>query len=220
MPDADGRRGRFAIRLAQLLLVAAAGTLWAASRLPWVSVSSFDGLGPPKTITISGASWSSALLPLALLLLVAAIAAIAVRGWPLRVLATLVAGAALLTGYLAIGLWVVKDVRVPAAGLADVLRSTVVESQRHYTGAAVALSAAVCTLAGTVVLMRSASKSGSGGATKYLGVAARRSTARHNDDDDDEAMSQRLIWDALDDGCDPTDDLTDDPTDRRRTEGR
>jgi uncharacterized membrane protein (TIGR02234 family) len=218
MPDSQGRRGRFAIQLAQLLLVVAAGALWAASRLPWVSISSFDGLGPPKTTTVSGASWSSALLPVALLLLVTAIAAIAVRGWPLRVLATLVAVAALSTGYVAISVWVVNDVAVRAAGLAGVLRPTVVGSQRHYTGAAIALTAAVCTLAGTVVLMRSASMSGSGGAAKYKAVGARRSTARR--DDDGEAMSQRLIWDALDEGCDLTDDRTDKPTDRRRTEGR
>ncbi|MGH3531034.1 MAG: Trp biosynthesis-associated membrane protein, partial [Mycobacterium sp.] len=73
------RRGRLTIRLAQLLLVAAAVGLWAASRLPWVVVQSFDGLGPSKTATMSGAVWSSALLPLAVLLLATAAAALAVR---------------------------------------------------------------------------------------------------------------------------------------------
>src|SRR5260370_42688770 len=96
MADArPDRRARLTIGIAQLLLVIAAGALWVASRLPWVVVRSFDGLGPPKGVTLSGASWSTALLPLALLMLATAVAALAVRGWPLRVLAgRLGAGAA------------------------------------------------------------------------------------------------------------------------------
>ena len=42
-------------RDAQLLLVVAAVALWTASRLPWVVIRSFDGLGPPKSVTLSGA---------------------------------------------------------------------------------------------------------------------------------------------------------------------
>ena len=72
------------IRVAQLLLVVSALGLWVASRLPWVAVRSFDGLGQPKTSTLSGATWSNALLPLAVLLLAAAVAGLAVRGWLLR----------------------------------------------------------------------------------------------------------------------------------------
>src|SRR5271163_3528613 len=101
---ADARRGRTTIALAQLLLVIAAGALWAASRLPWVVIRSFDGLSPPKEVTLSGASWSTALLPLALLMLATAVAALAVRGWPMRVLAGLVALASLAVGYLGISL--------------------------------------------------------------------------------------------------------------------
>ena len=71
--------------------MAAAAGLWAASRLTWVDLRTFDGLGPPKLITLSGAAWSSALVPLALVLLATAVAALAVRGWPLRMLAVLVA---------------------------------------------------------------------------------------------------------------------------------
>ncbi|MGA7054731.1 MAG: TIGR02234 family membrane protein, partial [Mycobacterium sp.] len=83
----SGKTGRLTIRIAQLLLVVAAGALWAASRLPWVVIRSFDGLGPPKEVTLSGATWSTALLPLALLILATAVAALAVRGWRLRALA-------------------------------------------------------------------------------------------------------------------------------------
>ena len=65
------------IRIAQLLLLASALALWVASRLPWVSVGSADGLGPAKTVTLNGATWSTALLPLAVLLLAAALAGLA-----------------------------------------------------------------------------------------------------------------------------------------------
>src|ERR1700739_349727 len=92
MADAQpDRPGRPTIRIAQALLVAAAAGLWAASRLTWVDRRTCDGLGPPKLIVLSGAAWSSALVPLALVLLVTAVAALAVRGWPLRILGVLVA---------------------------------------------------------------------------------------------------------------------------------
>src|SRR5271166_7010715 len=110
-PDRPGRR---TIRIAQALLVLAAAGLSAASRLTWVDVRTFDGLSPPKLVTLSGAAWSSALVPLALVLLASALAALAVRGWRLRMLALLVAVVSLATGYLAISFWVVRT--WPCAG--------------------------------------------------------------------------------------------------------
>lgn len=197
MADRD-RRSRLAIRVAQLLLVLAAAGLWAASRLPWVAVESFDGLGHPKTVTLSGASWSTALLPLALLLLVTALAAVAVRGWVLRVLAVLVAAASLAIGYLAVSLWVAGDVALRAADLAHISLLTLVGSQRYHTGAGIALTAAVGTLAAAALLMRS--MSGSAETSKYAAPAARRSLVRREDG----AVSEQTIWDALDEGRDPT----------------
>ncbi|MGH3556446.1 MAG: TIGR02234 family membrane protein [Mycobacterium sp.] len=204
------RCGRLTIRLAQLLLVAAAVVLWAASRLPWVVVQSFDGLGPPKTATLSGAVWSSALLPLAVLLLATAAAALAVRGWPLRMLAVLVAVASLATGYLAVSLWVIPDVAVRGADLARVPVLSLVGSQRHYLGPAITLVAAVCMLIGGVLLMRAAT-SARGATTKYVTPAARRSLAHRDEGVSDGVMSERMIWDALDEGRDPTQDRTDQP---------
>ncbi len=201
-PDRPGRR---TIRIAQALLVLAAAGLWAASRLTWVDVRTFDGLSPPKLVTLSGAAWSSALVPLALVLLATAVAALAVRGWPLRMLAVLVAVVSLATGYLAISFWVVPDVAVRGADLAHVPVLTLVGSQRHYAGPVITLSTAICTLVGAVLLMRAAA-SARGAVTKYLSPAARRSMAQR-----DEIMSERMIWDALDEGEDPTQDPTDQP---------
>jgi uncharacterized membrane protein (TIGR02234 family) len=185
-------------RVAQLLLVLAALALWVGSRLPWVDVSSSDGLGQPKTTTLSGAAWSPALVPLALLVLAAAVAALAVRGWPLRLLALLVAAASAGMGYLGIGLWVIRD---GAADLAQVPVVALVSTQRHHWGAVLTLVAAACTLVGAVMLLRAAAtpKSATG---KYVAPAARRAAARRDETGDE--MSERMIWDALDDGRDPT----------------
>jgi uncharacterized membrane protein (TIGR02234 family) len=211
---ADGRRVRLAIRIAQVLLVVAAGALWAASRLPWVAIRSFDELGPPKRVTLSGAAWSTALLPLALLMLAAAVAALAVHGWALRALAGLLAATSLAVGYLGISLWVIPDVAVRGADLAHVAPMTLVGSERQYWGAGVAVGAAVCTLIASVLLMQSASNSGPSGlsAAKYAGPAIRRSTARREgvngpmpEESETTEMSERTIWDALDEGRDPTD---------------
>jgi uncharacterized membrane protein (TIGR02234 family) len=197
---APDRAGRRTIRIAQALLVVAAAGLWAASRLTWVDLRTFDGLGPPKLITLPGAAWSSALVPLALVLLATAVAALAVRGWPLRMLALLVAVASLATGYLAISLWVIPDVAVRGADIAHVPVLTLMGSQRHYPGPAITLATAICTLVAAVLLMRAAA-SARGTVTKYLTPAARRALAQP----DEKTMSERMLWDALDEGRDPTD---------------
>src|SRR6201997_3691066 len=129
-----GRRARLTIRVAQLLLVVAAGALWTASRLPWVVIRSFDGLGPPKEVTLSGASWSTALLPLALLMLATAVAALAVRGWPLRVLAGLLAAASLAVCYLGGSLWGVSDGGGRGGDLAHISVGSLGGSERRYWG--------------------------------------------------------------------------------------
>ena len=210
--------GRLPIRIAQVLLVASAVGLWAASRLTWVDLRTFDGLSPPKLTTLSGAAWSSALLPLALVLLATAVAALAVRGWALRVLAVLVALASLAAGYLAVSTLETPDVAVRAAELARMPLVELVGSQRYYPGPVITLVAAVCTLIGAVLLMRAAT-SARGTATKYLTPAARRSAATR----DDGPMSERMIWDELDEGRDPTESSSpadDNPPPEPDTEGR
>ncbi|OBJ71643.1 TIGR02234 family membrane protein [Mycobacterium sp. 1274756.6] len=200
MAESGSRRP---LTIAQVLLAVAAAALWVASRLPWVSIRSFDELGPPTTTTLSGAEWSTVLLPAALVLLAAVVAALAVRGWPLRVLALLVAALSLALGYLAIGQWAASDVAARAAHLAQIpVQSLTAGTERHLLGAGITMVAAVCALVAAVLLMRSGA--GRGAATKYATPAARRESAQ---DDDAEAgpMSERLIWDALDEGRDPTD---------------
>lgn len=211
------RSGRLIVGGAQLLLVVAAGALWGASRLTWVVVRSFDGLGPPKEIALSGASWSTALLPLAIVNLVAAVAALAVHGWQLRALAALLAAVSFAIGYLGVSLWAVPDVAARGADLAHVPVATLVGSARQYSGAVATVLAGVCTLIAAALLMRSASALAGtrSGGTKYLAPGARRSAAREIDgtqiegrsqaQDGQPQLSERMIWDALDEGRDLTD---------------
>ena len=185
-------------RLAQLLLLFSAGALWVASRMVWVDVQSFDGLGQPKTTALNGASWSTALVALAVMLAVAAIAPIAVRGWRLGLLAVIVAGVSAVMAYMAISLWAIRDVAVRAAHLAEVPVANLVSTQRHYGGAIVTLVAAIGALVGAVLLLRSVAKP-----RPEVDRYERRRSAPPPEEA--AATSERAIWDALDEGRDPTD---------------
>jgi uncharacterized membrane protein (TIGR02234 family) len=186
------------IRLAQLLLLLSAAALWGASRMVWVDVQSFDGLGQPKATALTGSTWSTALVPLAAFLLVAAVAPLAVRRWRLGLLALIVAAMSAVMAYLAIGLWVIADVGGRAAHLAEVPVTNLVGTQRHYGGATITLVAAIGALVGAVLLMRSVAKP-----RQAVDRYERRSSARPPEDG--AAMSERAIWEALDEGRDPTD---------------
>jgi uncharacterized membrane protein (TIGR02234 family) len=196
-------------RIGQLLLVTAALALWGASRLTWVTLESADGLGQPRTTTLSGATWSAAMVPVALLLAAAALAPLAVRGWALRAVAVLLAVVSAGLGYLAISLWVVPDVAAYAASAVDLPVHALVGSDRQYVGAILTLLAAVMTLAAAVLLLRSA-KHPRATSTKYAAPAARREEAAREPaaESGDEKLNERLIWDALDEGRDPTTDHT------------
>ncbi|MCB0931076.1 MAG: TIGR02234 family membrane protein [Mycobacterium sp.] len=202
------------IRVAQALLVLAAVCLWGASRLPWVSLQSFDDLGPPKTVVLSGAGWSTALLPLAVLLIAAALVALAVRGWLLRAVAFLVAAACLALGYLGLSLFVMPDVGPRGAAVADVPIAILVGSQRHLFGAALTLVAAVCALVAAALMMRAAA-SADHATTRYDSPAVRAGGQVPSD-----RASERVMWDALDAGDDPTDGSGPAPGSESSTEGR
>lgn len=205
MAEGRERHRTRVLRGAQLLLLAAAGGLWGASRLPWVLIRSSDGLGPPKLITLTGASWSTALVPLALLCLAAAVAAMAVRGWQLRVLAVVLAAVSLACGYLATSMWVARDITLRALDIAEVPLTTQFSTDRHYVGAAVSLAGAVCVLAAAVLLMRAAAHQ-DGSVSKYSAPAVRRAEARDLEASGPAGpqLSERMMWDALDEGRDPT----------------
>lgn len=208
MTEVRPRRGTVALRVAQLLLVVAAGGLWGASRLPWVLIRSFDGLGQPRQVAVTGASWSTALVPLAWVCLAAAVATVAVRGWQLRALAVLMAVVSLAAGYLALSMWVVRDIALRALDIAEIPLTSLLGTDRRLAGAVLTLLAAVGVLAAAALLMRAAAQD-RGGDTKYATPAARRAAAADAGSGPAATasapeMSERMMWDALDEGCDPT----------------
>ncbi|MBB4854675.1 putative membrane protein (TIGR02234 family) [Mycobacteroides chelonae] len=180
------------------LLVIAAGGLWAASKLAWVRLRSFDGLGEPRTLSVSGADWSAALVPLAVALIAAAIATLAIRGWALRVLAVLVAAIGAGAAYLGVGLWAVRDVGPHAAEVKHIQVSTLIGADRLSGGAATTVIAAVVAVVAAVMLLRAADGTSD---TKYQTPAARQSEGTSVAD---KKQSERVMWDSLDGGQDPT----------------
>jgi uncharacterized membrane protein (TIGR02234 family) len=188
--------------IGQLLLLLAACALWLASRMTWVVVSSFDGLGQPETAILNGGAWSTALVPLAVILLAAVLKSTVGPWWQQRLLALVVGALSAVMAYLAISLWVIPDVAVRAAGLAEVPVADLVGTQRHYWGVIVTLIAALLTLAGAVLLMRAPVKDQSDD-ERYEAPARRREAARRQAAEGND-MSERMMWDALDDGRDPT----------------
>lgn len=143
---------------------------------------------------------------------------------PLRALAGLLALASLAVGYLGVSLWALPDVAVRGAELTHVSVMSLVGSERRYWGAGVTVAAATCALIAAVLLMRSASDSGSArsSAIKYTTPATRRSIGRRDDASgamlegrQTPEMSERMIWDALDEGRDPTDAPSESDTEGR-----
>jgi uncharacterized membrane protein (TIGR02234 family) len=188
------------IRVAQLMLVLAAAGLWGASRLPWVQLRTFDELSPPRTANVSGALWSPALVPLAVLLLAAALAALALRGLALRVLAVLVALSSAAVGSIAITAWTVGDAGLYGARVADVPVVTLIGSSRQSWGPAITAAAAVGTLLAAVLMMRSPARAKR--PNKYTPPGERPAAVAPGSSG--ETMSERTMWDALDEGSDPT----------------
>jgi uncharacterized membrane protein (TIGR02234 family) len=92
---------------------------------------------------------------------------------------------------------VIRDVAVRASDLAEAPVADLVGTQRHYGGAVITVVAAALTLACAVLLLRSATKERSN-AARYT-----RHTAAKTAESDNE-MSERMLWDALDEGRDPT----------------
>ncbi len=197
-----------------VLLLVGALCLWGSSRMTWVHVVSFDGLGEQRSTDLLGSTWAAASTPLALALVAAVAASFAVRGWAARALA-------LLVGLVAVGAAVpavdalVGDVSSSKAGDLSELpgRAEVVSTQAFALPAALALVGAIAALAAAVVSVRkpTARKVLS---SKYDAPAARREEtalraktvserAEANGEGDD--LTERMLWDALDAGEDPTD---------------
>ncbi|MDV8008729.1 TIGR02234 family membrane protein [Rhodococcus sp. IEGM 1318] len=191
-----------------LLLALAAAALWGSSRMTWVHLTSSDGKTLERTTDLDGSTWAAAMTPLALALLAAIAASFAVRGWALRVVGLLVALVAIAVAVPAVQLLVSGASADRAVELAELsghpedLSTTV-----SVLPALLALVGAVAALGAAVLLMRKPPVRG-GLSSKYDNPAARREAAAKLGKADtaasDEPVTQRMLWDALDAGEDPT----------------
>lgn len=213
MTGASGRRASTALPVA--LLVVGAACLWGASRMTWVRVTSSDGLGESRTDDLLGSTWAAATTPLALVLLAAVAASFAVRGWASRVLALAIAVVAVAAAIPAVRLLTSGASDSESAALADLpARAEVTLTEVSILPAIVTLLGAVCALAAAVVSIRKTAAT-QVLSSKYDAPAVRRDEVVRRTrgaapgpgvQDEGEDLTERMMWDALDAGQDPTDE--------------
>ncbi|MDN5759517.1 MAG: TIGR02234 family membrane protein [Tomitella sp.] len=213
------RQTRTMVLVAVLLLLGALAVWW-SSRMVWVDYTYENGLLPPVEDTIDGSGWATELTPLALVLLAGIAAMFAVRGWAQRIVGALVAAAG--AGVLARSIVALTSAIDPADIVRiDELRAGAVVTASHAHPGAVILAIVgglLAAAAGFVLIARPRPRQVL--PSKYETPAARRDSvtramAAMSEDSTDDDMTQRLIWEALDAGTDPTDPDTGDPGDGR-----
>ncbi|KAA0021051.1 TIGR02234 family membrane protein [Antrihabitans cavernicola] len=194
---------------AVVLIVAAAACLWGSSRLTWVRVHSSDGLGEAKTDSLLGSTWVAVLTPLALTLVAAIAALFALRGRLRQVLGVVIALVAAACAVPALALLIGATTDERAKQLAELPgRSTVTSVDTFAFPPALALVGAIAAFLASLLLVRRQT-AGPAMSSKYDNPAARRADVARQiaDDGDDkpgEQPSERVLWDALDAGEDPT----------------
>jgi uncharacterized membrane protein (TIGR02234 family) len=172
-----------------LLLLLGAGGLYLSSRLTWAQTVTRSPLHGVVTTDVAGSEDSPALVPLALLALAAIAAALAIGGWPRRVLGGLVVLAGLAAAYV---------------GVADLGGVFGAHPNGYPTSQALfahllPIVAGVLMVAGGVVIIRAATTMPRLGASYQAPGAAKRAP-----DPDAE------LWQALSAGNDPTDPTAND----------
>lgn len=222
---AEGARKRPRPIAAVALLAVAAALLWASSRMTWVTLEVTSELGPPRTAHLNGSTWFGALTPLALVLLATIAAVFATHGWWRRGVGVVVAVLAAVAAVPAYALLVHQGRTGDRAARLAELRSwehpgTVSSSSLP---AVLTLVGAVAAFVAGLLLVRMPRET-AGMSGRYDSPAVRKSAAaeqvaqRHADRGPAESGSQppvqerlsgRVLWDALDEGLDPTDDTTD-----------
>ncbi|MFR9731677.1 Trp biosynthesis-associated membrane protein [Saccharopolyspora sp. MS10] len=178
-----------------LLLVAGAGLLWWASALTWSSRPYRTSFSGDVTAAATGGQVRPELVPLALAALAAVAAVLATGGWLRRAV-----GALTMLGGVLLGWRVVSWLAGPAADAtppgAPAGAEPVGELVRSPHGPALVLLAALALVgAGLLVALRATRMPAMG--AKYSAPGAERPKSTDPD---------KRLWDALDEGADPTDE--------------
>ncbi|MFT4126178.1 MAG: TIGR02234 family membrane protein [Gordonia sp. (in: high G+C Gram-positive bacteria)] len=209
--------------------------IWATVYATDAQAAVGDGLFHDRYLDVHGADWSPWLTPLALVLLAAILAAFSLRGWGLRVLTMLLAVGGVLAAFPAISMLTSGNNDLYAARAIDLSdRYAVKLVTTHDWVAAVVLAGSACTVAAAVLLLRSASgagmsskyrtpaarreelereifadyerrKAAPAAADKRTEAPGTSRTVGAADPDPGPDVNERMMWDALDTGIDPTD---------------
>ena len=195
-------------RIAALLLAVSAAVLWAASRMAWITVDTFDDKSGDATNVIIGGLWSTEQTAVAMLLLAGSIAGFALRRVGRRVVVVISALAGIGVSWAPLGLLAGE----PDPQRAHQLLSTGEEAKIAAwaeianldvtsAGPALAMFGAAVALFGGVLL---AMKPGTDSAKLNRYERKQDRAAKISRDLEAEPDSGRVMWDALDADIDPT----------------
>ena len=217
MSDSSAEK-RFA-RIGALLMGVGALVLWLASRVTWMTVNYSDDRTGDGSVDVNGATWSTEVTAVVLVLLAASVAGLALRRWGRRLVGAVgaVLAAAVLVPPLGVLFGSPDPERAKAlltlGGEETTIGSTVGETaipewanissiNVAALGPAVAVLGALVAVAGGVLL---AVRPGQDAVTvnKYEKASQRREKIEH--DLEAEPDSGRVLWDAIDADMDPTD---------------
>ena len=205
MPELRRHRQQWTL----LALLLAATALWVASRLTWVQVRTADDLRGARSSTLTGEAWTAELVPLALTVLAAVAAALALRGLALRVVGGVLVVIGVFAGVPGAQLLIEGASAERAAGLVTPPALAAHASTTTSLGGPVlALLGALLTLVAAGSLL-SSPRAVRGLPSRYQSPAVLKKEAAGVVTGVDDDVSERLLWDALDAGHDPTADPAD-----------
>lgn len=219
-------------KLKILLIALGAVGLWIASRATWLTVNTLDDKSGSATNELVGAVWAPEITALALVLLAGCVATLIMGSIGRRIVGVISAAAAIVASWSPMQLLSQGEDGVDRGRALDLLTSgsatqranapvTVadwaqVESlQVHTLGAIGALVASALALVGGVMLLVRPGSVKKQKSSAYENPEVRKQRIR--EDLENDPQSGRVLWDALDAGVDPTDNLPENlPTEEKK----
>ena len=195
--------------MAKAFVAVGAGVLWVSSRLTWINVTASDDKSGESTQPLVGATWSTEIMALSLLLLAGFVASLVLRKTGRRVVGIVCAVAAAAASWAPLGLLAgepdparAKSLLTSGVATQNFSAPTTLSDWAQVTDLHVnALGPSLALLGGIVVAMRPGEDTPK--RNQYETKAARRE--KLEEDLADAPESGRVMWDALDEGIDPTD---------------